>query len=98
MQKETVSGEVLQNVLGKIENTQAYKAGNRAQFSPAILQFDPISPLAGKRIAFLGSSLSVSYLPTAISMANNTESKEICRVVTTESHCPLACYTCLQTA
>ncbi|MBM6753643.1 MULTISPECIES: hypothetical protein [Lactobacillaceae] len=54
MQEETVSGEVLQNVLGKIENTQAYKAGNRAQFSPVNLQFDPTSPLAGKKIAFLG--------------------------------------------
>lgn len=51
-------GSRLQAFLEKMIHSTAYQQGNAAEFGPDRLAFNPHSPLAGKSIAFLGSSVT----------------------------------------
>lgn len=54
-------GATLQAFLKKMLSSPTYQAGNAAKYDPNMLTFNPHSPLAGKRIAFLGSSVTYGF-------------------------------------
>lgn len=52
----------LQNFLEKMMSSSAYQKGNTAKYSLDAVAFNPASPLVGKQIAFLGSSVTYGRL------------------------------------
>ncbi len=54
-------GAQLQQFLAQMLASPAYQEGNAAQYSPDNVEFNPASPLAGKQMAFLGSSVTYGF-------------------------------------
>lgn len=54
-------GAGLQNFLEKMMGSPAYQKGNAAKYHPDAVTFNPSSPLNGKKIAFLGSSVTYGF-------------------------------------
>ena len=54
-------GAKLQELLVSMQGSIIYQQGNAAGFSPDKVAFNPRSPLAGKKIAFLGSSVTYGF-------------------------------------
>lgn len=54
-------GTRMQAFLEKMMGSTAFQKGNVAQYSPNAVAFNPQSPLVGKRVAFLGSSVTYGF-------------------------------------
>lgn len=54
-------GAQLQKLLEKMGDSPSYHEGNNVAFGPDYVSFNPSSPLAGKSIAFLGSSVTYGF-------------------------------------
>lgn len=63
-------GSQLQQFLAKMMNSTAYQKGNTAEYSPDRVSFNPQSSLAGKRIAFLGSSVTYGFAAKGVSFVD----------------------------
>lgn len=63
-------GEQMQQFLAKMMKSTAYRRGNDQSFSPDRVTFHPASPLAGKKIAFLGSSVTYGFAAKGISFVD----------------------------
>ena len=61
--------ELLKNNM-KMVNSPQYEIGNSNRFSPDYVTFDATSPLAGKKIAFLGSSITYGFAAKDISFVD----------------------------
>lgn len=55
------SNQRIQQFIHQMLQNPAYRQGNASQFSPANVAPDVYSPLRGKRIAFLGSSVTAGF-------------------------------------
>lgn len=64
-------------------NSPRYEKGNAECFSPDYLSFNATSPLAGKKIGFLGSSITYGFAAKDISFVDYLAAKD--GVVTTKS-------------
>lgn len=58
MTDHLVMGLHYQRFIEQLAKTSAYQIGNQSQYCPEEVFFNPTSPLAGKRIGFLGSSVT----------------------------------------
>lgn len=61
----------------------AYQRGNAAEFSPDTLEFNPAAPLSGKKIAFLGSSVTYGAAAKGVSFVDYLQARD--GVVATKS-------------
>lgn len=60
----------MQQFLAKMMQSTAYRHGNDQAFSPEHVAFNPRSPLAGKKIAFLGSSVTYGFAAKGVSFVD----------------------------
>lgn len=63
-------GEEMQQFLAKMMKSAAYRRGNDQSFGPDRATFHPTSPLAGKKIAFLGSSVTYGFAAKGVSFVD----------------------------
>ncbi|QNQ81512.1 SGNH/GDSL hydrolase family protein [Lactobacillus sp. PV034] len=57
-------------------NSPRYEEGNAECFSPDYVSFDATSPLAGKKIAFLGSSITAGFAAKDVSFVDYLAAKD----------------------
>lgn len=69
-------GDQMQRFLAKMMNSTAYQKGNAAEYSPDRVAFNAQSPLAGKKIAFLGSSVTDGFAAKGVSFVEYLEARD----------------------
>lgn len=83
MQGITMDLIELQQRQEKFDTSIPYWEGNSPEFSPDRVEYDPTSPLHGKRIGFLGSSITYGFGARGISFADYLQAKD--GVISTKS-------------
>lgn len=74
--EEKIQGAQLQNFLGKMLGSTAYQRGNETKYSPNNVTFNTKSPLAGKQIAFLGSSVTYGFAAKGKSFVDYLQARD----------------------
>lgn len=69
-------GTQFQNFLERMFKSTAYQQGNATEFSPDNITFNAGSPLAGKRIAFLGSSVTYGFAAKGKSFVDYLQARD----------------------
>ena len=77
------NGGTFQAFMAKMANSTAYQRGNTNEFSPDRVEYDPTSPLSGKKIAFLGSSVTYGFAAHGVSFVDYLQVRD--GVITTKS-------------
>lgn len=72
-----------QDKLMGLVNSQKYQDGNKEIFSPDNVSYNPTSPLVGKHIGFLGSSITYGYAAKGVSFVDYLAARD--GVITTKS-------------
>lgn len=67
----------------RMTNSLAYQRGNLAKFGPENVSYDPQSPLNGKRIGYLGSSITYGFAAKGVSFVDYLQARD--GVITTKS-------------
>lgn len=75
MEKEG-QGAKLQTFFEKLGQSAAYQEGNGTRFDLDHISFNPTSPLAGKRIAFLGSSVTYGFAAKGVSFVDDLAARD----------------------
>ena len=70
------TGAQLQDFLDKMLNSTAYQRGNATEYSPNNVTFNSASPLAGKRIAFLGSLVTYGFAAKGKSFGDYLQARD----------------------
>ncbi|MDD6431712.1 SGNH/GDSL hydrolase family protein [Limosilactobacillus sp.] len=70
------TGAQLQDFLDKMLNSTAYQRGNATEYSPNNVTFNSASPLAGKRIAFLGSLVTYGFAAKGKSFVDYLQARD----------------------
>lgn len=76
MQSIKSNAMAMQSLLEQLNNTMAYREGNRQIYSPDNVSYDINSPLNGKKIAFLGSSITYGAMSYGISFVEYLQAKD----------------------
>lgn len=79
--KQENHGAGLQNFLEKMLESPAYQKGNAAKYRPDAVTFNPASPLNGKTIAFLGSSVTYGFAAKGKSFVDYLAARDGVRAV-----------------
>lgn len=79
--KQENRGAGLQNFLEKMLESPAYQKGNAAQYRPDAVAFNPVSPLNGETIAFLGSSVTYGFAAKGKSFVDYLAARDGVRAV-----------------
>lgn len=69
-------GAQLQNLLEKMFSSTAYQRENAAVYSPDNITFNASSPLVGKQIAFLGSSVTYGFAAKGKSFVDYLQTRD----------------------
>ncbi|MBE4710346.1 SGNH/GDSL hydrolase family protein [Limosilactobacillus fermentum] len=66
----------MQNMLTELTTSQRFTEGNAPAFSPDRVNYDPASPLNGRRVAFLGSSITYGLFAKGVSFVDYLQAKD----------------------
>ena len=73
----------MQEMQAQMTNSLVHQRGNRSVFSPDNISYNPESSLSGKRIGFLGSSITYGFAANGVSFVDYLQARD--GVVTTKS-------------
>lgn len=68
-------GRMWQKTLTNVANS-VRQQGNATSFSPDLVAYNPISPLNGRRVAFLGSSITYGLFAKGVSFVDYLQAKD----------------------